>query len=473
MGGGLSIGPGGAQRRVGNEVPQIDAFFRNQLGRFNSFFENQPLFQQAQGFLGQTAGAVPQQNLGGLEGSIPMGNTGPALQQAETLTSSLHQFNDPVLASGGALTPEQERDVSQRTRGVLGAQGNLHGNQALGSELLNRQQFRDDRYNTALSRQAGGIQTNLGVENQQFGQQQGIFSDLFGLKTGQFGQGQSQFGDIESLIGQSLGIEQGGIQGFEGIMDPSLSYLGNLFGGNLQAAISTQLANQNKGAALPGTAGSVLGNIIGAIGLSDKRLKTKIKSIGEKTPEGIPIKSFQFKDDPSNQRFIGVIAQDVQKKAPHAVGETGGGFLGVDFGQIHAPYHKIGGPHAARGAGGGRGRGGDPGIEPGALPGTGPFASSNPKYEGNTPSPHNVRWTDLQDLLGDSFDDYTAYELKNMDQLLGGFSFSPPAGTPGFLQGPTLIPSQFDPQGYPYAQPVGPDFNLAGVSPHMGHPRPQ
>ena len=468
MGGGLSIGPGGAQRRVGNEVPQIDAFFRNQLGRFNSFFENQPLFGQAQNFLGQASGSIPQGNLGGLEGSIPMGNTGPAMQQAETLTSSLHQFNDPVLASGGALTEEQERDVSQRTRGVLGAQGNLHGNQALGSELLNRQQFRDDRYNTALSRQAGGIQTNLGVENQQFGQQQGIFSDLFGLKTGQFGQGQSQFGDIESLIGQSLGIEQGGIQGFEGIMDPSLSYLGNLFGGNLQAAISTQLANQNKGAALPGTAGSVLGNIIGAIGLSDKRLKTKIKSIGEKTPEGIPIKSFQFKDDPSNQRFIGVIAQDVQKKAPHAVAPMQGGFLGVDFGQIHAPYHRIGGgkgqgPQAAHGAG--RSKIGGIDIPPADM--GDPFGGL----------PHGLTDVGGHDRALSEWGDidpgnYSAYELKNLDRLMGN-SFFPPSFTPGFSQGPTLLPSQFDPQGYPYAKPVGPDFNIGGVSPHMGHPRPQ
>jgi hypothetical protein len=58
-------------------------------------------------------------------------------------------------------------------------------------------------------------------------------------------------------------------------------------------------------------------------------------------------------------------------------------------------------------------------------------------------------------------------------QMLGGYGFSPPIGTPGWFQGPTMIPSQFDPQGYPFAQaafpaPIGPDYNILGGSRHMG-----
>jgi hypothetical protein len=37
---------------------------------------------------------------------------------------------------------------------------------------------------------------------------------------------------------------------------------------------------------------------------------------------------------------------------------------------------------------------------------------------------------------------------------LTNFGFAPPIGTPGWLQGPTMIPSMFNPQGYPIAQPV-------------------
>lgn len=52
----------------------------------------------------------------------------------------------------------------------------------------------------------------------------------------------------------------------------------------------------------------------------------------------------------------------------------------------------------------------------------------------------------------------------------GGFTptFMPPPWTQGFNQGPTLNPSFFDPQGFPYAQPNTADANLLGGSRHMG-----
>ena len=51
--------------------------------------------------------------------------------------------------------------------------------------------------------------------------------------------------------------------------------------------------------------------------------------------------------------------------------------------------------------------------------------------------------------------------------MLGGYGFQPSYFTPGFLQGPTMIPSLFDPQGYPIAQlavpaPISTDYNLLG-----------
>jgi hypothetical protein len=36
----------------------------------------------------------------------------------------------------------------------------------------------------------------------------------------------------------------------------------------------------------------------------------------------------------------------------------------------------------------------------------------------------------------------------------GNFGYFAPPGTPGWLQGPTMLPTTFDPQGYPYAIPV-------------------
>jgi len=48
------------------------------------------------------------------------------------------------------------------------------------------------------------------------------------------------------------------------------------------------------------------------------------------------------------------------------------------------------------------------------------------------------------------------------------FGNIPPSGLPGSSQGPTQIPTFFDPQAFPYAPPIGPDFNILGGSKHMG-----
>jgi hypothetical protein len=75
---------------------------------------------------------------------------------------------------------------------------------------------------------------------------------------------------------------------------------------------------------------------------SDKRLKENIKKIG-KTNDGLPIYSFKYKGDDRTQ--IGLMAQDVEKKRPDAVG-LAGGYKTVDYAKATA------GARHARAAGG-------------------------------------------------------------------------------------------------------------------------
>lgn len=56
---------------------------------------------------------------------------------------------------------------------------------------------------------------------------------------------------------------------------------------------------------------------------SDERLKTDKVRIG-KADDGTPIYKYRYKNDPSNQPHIGLMAQDVEKKHPEAVGLVGG-----------------------------------------------------------------------------------------------------------------------------------------------------
>jgi hypothetical protein len=61
---------------------------------------------------------------------------------------------------------------------------------------------------------------------------------------------------------------------------------------------------------------------------------------------------------------------------------------------------------------------------------------------------------DSGDRSNDRFDFGDSPQSDNWLNSLTNFGFAPPIGTPGWLQGPTMIPSMFDPQGYPIAQPV-------------------
>jgi hypothetical protein len=71
-------------------------------------------------------------------------------------------------------------------------------------------------------------------------------------------------------------------------------------------------------------------------GLSDERAKTDIKRIGRmhKKHGGLPVYSYRYKDDPPNVRRMGVIAQEVAKKRPDALGPEVGNFLTVDYKEL-------------------------------------------------------------------------------------------------------------------------------------------
>jgi hypothetical protein len=99
---------------------------------------------------------------------------------------------------------------------------------------------------------------------------------------------------------------------------------GNIFNENMASA---NYQNQN-------SIGSSLGQIAGmAMGLqmSDRRLKTNIKSIG-KTHSGLPIYTYKYKG--TNAPQVGVMADEVEKKIPSAVHTTPSGYKAVDYSKV-------------------------------------------------------------------------------------------------------------------------------------------
>lgn len=121
------------------------------------------------------------------------------------------------------------------------------------------------------------------------------------------------------MLGSALGAVGGAFVGMPGLGASLGGSIGNAVGGySSDGSISgNQNVSMGQGS---GVGFDANGNPLGGNSsmFSDKRLKENIKKVGE-TPDHIPIKTFNFKSDAAKTRHLGMIAQDVEKKKPHAV----------------------------------------------------------------------------------------------------------------------------------------------------------
>lgn len=210
------------------------------------------------------------------------------------------------------------------------------------------------------------------IGQQQYGQGMGLGQAQQGLGQQIFGQGSQLASQLASLgqqqFGQGLAAAQGreGIgQGLYGMGSSTSQQLANLGSGSQSAALqgaqaqmaAGQTEQQTQQAGLtalynqflqqqsyPFQVSQFLANIAEGTGalsgsttttsqpggfFSDERLKDDIEKVG-KTFDGQPIYSYRYKGDPRKQ--IGLIAQDVEKSHPEAVG-LAGGYRTVDYGK--------------------------------------------------------------------------------------------------------------------------------------------
>jgi hypothetical protein len=75
--------------------------------------------------------------------------------------------------------------------------------------------------------------------------------------------------------------------------------------------------------------GSLLTLLASSSFLSDKRAKSEVEQVGE--VDGFPLYRYVYKDDPDKVVNIGLMAQDVEKRKPHAVGRTPEGLKTVNY----------------------------------------------------------------------------------------------------------------------------------------------
>lgn len=152
----------------------------------------------------------------------------------------------------------------------------------------------------------------------------------------------ARFNEISSLLGQQ---QVGGV-GF-GQFQPQVSGL-DLLGAEqagLNRAFQAEQARKDRSAArrqaLIGGLGQLGSAGIGALALSDLRLKKNIEKVGQSS-SGIPIYHFDYINKTLGQfRYEGVMAQDVKDIDPDAVIEFDNGTLAVDYDKIDVNFRRV------------------------------------------------------------------------------------------------------------------------------------
>jgi len=108
------------------------------------------------------------------------------------------------------------------------------------------------------------------------------------------------------------------LQFLQGILNPMQQVYAGKSG--TQTSMTPQGAQQGMGSLLN----------IGSMLFSDRRLKENIKKVG-KTDDGLNVYTYKYKGLPTTH--MGVMAQEVRKKTPGAVGKIGG-LLAVDYSKV-------------------------------------------------------------------------------------------------------------------------------------------
>jgi hypothetical protein len=85
----------------------------------------------------------------------------------------------------------------------------------------------------------------------------------------------------------------------------------------------------------PALSAGLFGNASGTFGgvFSDREMKEAVEQVGE--VDGFPLYKFKYKGEPDNVRRLGVMAQDVEKRLPSAVGrDARTGYKTVDYSAV-------------------------------------------------------------------------------------------------------------------------------------------
>lgn len=234
------------------------------------------------------------------------------------------------------LNPQFAKDEEAlRTR--LINQGIGQGSQAYAREMENFNQMKNDARMQAVL--AGGTESDRALAQSLSLRQQGI-GEIDKLRAQPLNEYLAMSGQQQLAMPQfqQYGYQGAGTPDYQGLVNQK--YQADMANYNAKQASSNNMMGSLfglGGQALGGFLGSPAGSAAVAGLFSDARLKENIKHIGEEN--GLPIYEFNYINIP-DKRFIGVMAQDVEKIMPDAVGEQDG-YKTVNYDMIGVRMREV------------------------------------------------------------------------------------------------------------------------------------
>ena len=328
-------------------TPAFDAAYANFERSRNDAYSsarNQAL-AQALGAQNQFFGQNLANSQMGLQASMANASNG---LQAAGLNQADRQFGANLGLQGqlaNASNALQAMGLGQADRQFganLGLQGQQMGLQAAlanaGFNLQGQQMGQQDRqFGSQLGLSYDQMANAFNQQNAQFGANMGFNYDQLNQADRQFGSNanyQQSQADMQMLM-QLLGYGSQMDQYNNSLLGIDQQRAGSLFGlipglaptqldvqGTINTGASINQSNAANAQAQQNAMYQAIGQMAGgAMGMSDRRVKTDISRVG-KLDNGLAVYAYRFKHGGPMQ--IGVMAQEVEQVKPHAVAEIGG-----------------------------------------------------------------------------------------------------------------------------------------------------
>lgn len=333
-----------AQGQMQADAAQFGAGAQNQASLANAASQNQfgLANQAAQNSAGQfNAGA---QNDFALQGAN--------LQQQANLAnqSATNQFASQqagLLADAGQFGANAQNQASLANMAAQNQYGLSQFDAQNQNSMFNASQANQTgQFNAGQANDTSQFNAGQANQNQQFNastlndaqQQQlarqlqasGLLGDIAGQQAGDY---RADLG-MQSDLGNSLWSLQ---NNYQNAPLNQLQQVGQLLNpGYIQAVSGQTVTGTNSGVSQEKKSGGLFNSLLGVASVaapfvSDRRAKTDIKRIG-KTDGGLPVYTFRYKEGGPMQ--MGVMAQDVEKMQPEALGPMVGKYKSVYYAEV-------------------------------------------------------------------------------------------------------------------------------------------